>query len=238
MEQAIGSGPIPQAYLCCVHNAQRVRVHCIHLPTKFTSALNGKATPWDRNVYAYLGELTHGTVTTVNVPADAFCHIANIRVKTSDYMVTHLDELTPLGFPAAPINEPDTTVTSTRQLMYLPARYVPLLLDPARYSLRQVWEILYPSLVANNNLQPCAPLINWLCVTSTSTVGARNVIGPSVIAMELTAPLADQVLIKHRMQLLAQVLPALYQPDQSLENVMAQMAAAVVQNTNDNRVAR
>jgi hypothetical protein len=69
-------------------------------------------------------------------------------------------------------------------------------------------------------------------------VEARNAIGPSAVAIKLTAPLADQVLIKHCMQLLAQVLPALHQPDQSLENVMAQMAAAVVQNTNDNRVAR
>jgi hypothetical protein len=238
LEQVIGSGPVPQAYLCCVLNAQCVRIHCIHLPTKFTSALNGEVTPWDGNVYAYLGESTHGTVTTVNVPTDPFRRIANIQVKTNEYMVTHLDELTPLGFPAVTINEPDTTVISTRQLMYLSARYVPLLLDPAGYSLRQVWEILYPSLVANNDLQPCAPLLNWLCVASTSTVGARNVIGPSVVAMELMAPLADQVLIKHRMQLLAQVLPALYQPDQSLENVLAQMAAAVVQNTNDNWVAR
>jgi len=53
-----------------------------------------------------------------------------------------------------------------------------------------------------------------------------------------TPPLADQDLLNHQHRILKQVLPALFQPAQSLELAITQMAAAVTQSTNDNRVAR
>jgi hypothetical protein len=56
--------------------------------------------------------------------------------------------------------------------------------------------------------------------------------------LELQAPLADQALLNHRQQLQKVVLPALYQPAESLELAITQMAAAVTMNTNDSRLAR
>jgi hypothetical protein len=36
LEQAIGLGPVPQAYLCCVHRQNHTRVYCLHLPQRVT----------------------------------------------------------------------------------------------------------------------------------------------------------------------------------------------------------
>jgi hypothetical protein len=38
LEQALGSGPVPQAYLCCALRQQQLRVYCLHSPSKFTSS--------------------------------------------------------------------------------------------------------------------------------------------------------------------------------------------------------
>ncbi len=101
-----------------------------------------------------------------------------------------------------------------------------------------MWEILYPAIVDADDLVHCATLIKWLRVASTSTRLANNGTGPSAVLLELQAPLVDQALIAHRLNLLKQVLPALYQPAETLETALAQMVAGVVQNTNDSRVVR
>jgi len=61
-----------------------------------------------------------------------------VRAKSTDYIVTHLDEVADAGLPPIPNEQEDATVVSTRRITYLPARYVPFLLDPAGYTLRQV----------------------------------------------------------------------------------------------------
>jgi hypothetical protein len=216
LEQTAGAGAIPQAFLCCSHRQQQVRVYCLHLPSKYIGSLD-----------------THNTATTVQLQDNAFRAFINVRVKTTDFMVTHLDELTNLGMPVVQVNDPDLEVISTRQMMYLPARYVPLLLESAGYSLREVWEILYPAIVNDGNLASCATLVKWLQVASTRTQA-----GPSIPAQELEAPLADGCLVSHRMGLLQQALPALFQPAESLELALTQKAEARTQNTNDNRFAR
>jgi len=65
-----------------------------------------------------------------------------------------------------------------------------------------------------------------------------NDIGPTSAITDLVPPLEDQDLISHRHRILKQVLPAVYQPAQSLELAITQMAAAVTQSTNNNRLAR
>jgi hypothetical protein len=111
----------------------------------------------------------------------------NPRVKTSDYIVSHLEDVGVRGLPPSQANNPETTLVSTRQFMYLLARYVALLLDPAGYSLRRTWEILYPALVEAHDLNNCEALINWLRVATTGTTvpGNANDVGASRIVTDL-----------------------------------------------------
>jgi hypothetical protein len=239
-EQAVGSGVVPQAYLCCAVPQQEVKIYCVHLPSKFTSALDGSITPWDGQGFGFLGEVTQGMVTTVTFPSMAFRPIMNIRARTSDYMITHLAEFGAKGLPSPQANDPEGTLVNTRQFMYLPACYVPLMLDPAGYNLRRAWEVLYTAVVEANDLINCQSLIDWLRAATTGTAipGNPNNIGPSMVATDLISPLADASLLLHRSKLLHQALPALLQPSTSLEHAITQMAVAVTQQTNDTRVAR
>jgi hypothetical protein len=65
-----------------------------------------------------------------------------------------------------------------------------------------------------------------------------NAIGLTTAIITLQVPIADQDLIHHHQTLQKQVLPGLFQPAENLEMAITQMAAAVTQNTNDNRQAR
>jgi len=225
----VGTGLVPQAYLCCAKQQQRTRVYCVHLSSRFTSSLDGQVTQWDSCSFAFLGELIQGTVQSVTLPLDAFCVTNNVRAKTADYVVTHLNEVTDAGLPPIAINQEDATVFSTRRIMYLPPRYVPLLLSPSGYSLRETWEILYPALVNVSDLVHCTPLLKWLrAVTMGTTVVVNNVptLSPTALCIPLNIPIADQYLVNHRMTILKQVLPHLNQPAETLELAITQMAAA------------
>lgn len=157
LKQAVGSGAVPQAYLCCAVCQQQIRIFCLHLHSKYTSALDGQTTLWDGVSFAFLGDLVHGMVTTVMLPGNAFRVVGNIWAKTADYMVTNLVMIAENGFEPVPQDEADATIVSTRRLMYLPARYVALMLDPAGYTLKQAWEVLCPTMINHNDLQACAP---------------------------------------------------------------------------------
>jgi hypothetical protein len=243
LEQALGAGCVPQAYLCCAATRRGPRLYVIHLPARFTGALDGHTTPWDNNLYAFLGEVTQGMATTVVFPTTAFNEIEHIRARSAESILQSLDAINGTeGFPPVPPNDPTTVDVSTRYLMYLPARYVPLLLDSSGYTIKQVWEILYPALLQNQDLPDCTALLNWL-QASSSNVQHTNpqgqvILGPPVTAINIISPPADRDLIVHRSNLLNQALPGLKEPSPGLEAALSQMAVALMAQTNDARVAR
>jgi hypothetical protein len=234
---------IDQAYLCCASTHRRPRIYCLLLPSKFTIALDGQSTPWDNNLYATLGELNQDVATTVCFPATTFNTVQNALAFTEEHIRTNLVNNNGLEvFP--PLTSPNAHVTpiTTRYLMYLLSKYVPLFLDSGGYTLKQVWEVLPPVLEQNRDTENCQALIKWLRAASHG-IAAQNpqgqpVVGPPSIAIPLVAPVADKDLISHCMSLLKQALTGWGQPTESLESALCQMAQAVLTQTNDNHVAR
>jgi hypothetical protein len=159
LEQAVGAGPVPQAYLCCAVRRNQVRVFCLHLPSRYISSLDGNPTPWDGLNFAFLGEITQGMITTVELPANVFRTVNNVRAKTCEYITSHLDELEEAGLEPILADEPTVNRISTRQIMYLPPRYAHLMLNPSGYTLRQMWHTLYPAIVDNQDEIPCGALL-------------------------------------------------------------------------------
>ena len=240
LEQAVGMGPVPQAYLCCTVRRNQVRVFCLHLPSRYISSLDGNPTPWDGLTFAFIGEITQGMITTVELPANVFRTVNNVRARTCDYIISHLDEIEGAGLEPVLADEPTTNRLSTRQIMYLPPKYVPLMLSPAGYTLRQMWDNLYPAIIENQDEGQCGALLKWMRVVTMGSPLPGNVVdfGPSAAVLTLQVPLADQDLLAHRQRLQRQALTGLYQPAETLELALTQMAAAVTHNTNDNRLAR
>jgi hypothetical protein len=105
--------------------------------------MDGQVTPWDGNSYAALGEITKGVVTTATLPNKCFATVLCVRAKTTDYILDNLAPLGNKGFRALLADEPDADLVSTRKIISLPTRYVPLFLNPSGYTLRQMWNVKY-----------------------------------------------------------------------------------------------
>ncbi len=109
-------------------------------------------------------------------------------------------------------------------------------------TVKQVWDALYPALVAHDDLLNCEVLVNWLRVTSSGLLvpnpQEQNVLGPPCLSLSLIAPPAYGDLIAHRNNILYQVLPGLKEPSAGLEAALSQMAVALMAQINDNRLAR
>lgn len=139
MDQALGLGTVPQAYLCCASSRCGTWVYCIHTPSRLTGALDGDITPWNNNLYAFLGELHQGFATIVNFPSTAFSLLERVPTRTTENILQNLPNVinghdVP---PPLPPNDAQVVETTTRYLMYLPAWYVPLLLDSRGYMINK-----------------------------------------------------------------------------------------------------
>jgi hypothetical protein len=178
-------------------------------------------------------------------PVNAFATTINTLVYREEYILANLDAfdgidiLPPLNANQADVN---TSRVTTCFLMYLPSKYVNLFLDTRGYTFKQVWQVLFPLLVQNHELETCCALINWLRVSSHGTAivngQGQPVVGSPVNNVPLISPAADQDLILHRNLALKLALPGLGQPSKGLEAALFQMASAVVNQTNKQRVAR
>jgi len=124
-DQAVGSGILPQAYICCSAPPQRTTwIHCIHLPSKIFLALDGVATQWDGQGFAFLGDVTQQVATTVSFPSNVFRSMAINRAPTSDHLIMNLDNIGPNGVAAPIANDPNSELVATRQIMYCEYMYI------------------------------------------------------------------------------------------------------------------
>jgi len=211
----------------------------VHCPTKFIGAFDGTVSPWDNLSFAFLGEVVQRMATTVFFPNEAFSP-KTLRVKTLDYIVQHLDELNDLPlFPPVLPDEADTEEITTRNCMFLPSAYTPLLLSARGYTPKQAWELLHPALTHRQELDICRPLLRWLQAASVGTATVNPLeMGAPQVAIVVSAPPADESLLMQRQQILNQYLPGLSAPPQALETALAHMATAIIAQTNDTRQAR
>jgi hypothetical protein len=239
-QQVVNSGgSVLQAYLCCSRVGTGTRIFCLHLPTQFIRSLDGAPTPWDNKSFAFKGEAIQGLISVVQFPTNAFDEV-EAYVRPLAYMLEHQDELDDAPcFPPAYDDDEDSEEVTTRNCMFLPAVYVPLLLRPSGYSAKEVWRLLYPAIEMRNDTEICTPLLQWLQVASTSTVGTTPaLLGDPSNAITLTTPATDEVLMTHCHTILNRALPGLSAPPQTLETALSQMASALVAQTNDSRQAR
>jgi hypothetical protein len=241
-EQVVGvGGSTPQAYLFCTSTVAGPRIYCAHSPSKYVEAVDGTVSRWDGQSFAFIGDVVMGMTSTIGFPRSAFEEV-QLWCKTVENMLNNLNilDLQPVFPPSLPDPEdPDTIHIVTRRMIYLPAVYVPLLLNSSGYTLRQMWDILYPAILQHQETIICAPLIRWLQAASTGSVANNpQVVGPPLVHVPMQAPPADKQLLRQRHSVLNQLLPALAAPPQSLETALTHMATALIAQTNDTRVAR
>ncbi len=95
--------------------------------------LDGRITLWHERVITFLGQVSHNTAITVQVPDTTFRTMPNVQVKTVHYIVTHLNHLGDVGMSVVPVDDADSMVVTTMQPMYLPAKYASNLVEFGNY---------------------------------------------------------------------------------------------------------
>jgi hypothetical protein len=143
-------------------------------------------------------------------------------------------------FGIPPPNQADVSVVSARGIMILPAQYVPLLLKGRGYTVREIWELLLPLLVDDNQEDDCRPLIDWLRAASTANgvEPQTNRLLPPPFNLNFSGPPADEDLIAHRSHIMKLLLPGLSQLSEGLESAITTMATAIAHQTDEARSAR
>jgi hypothetical protein len=173
------------------------RIRMVHRVTRYTPAL-GLTTVWDGSVFAMASDVGPGNqIAWVHFPATvAFTRTAYVRVPLVDNM-TAAWTAAPAAHLLGPFadNAPSTEAVRTRFFSPVPKAYVPLVMSQDSWTPRQLWEQLATSVVADNRLQMCTPLLKWLRCAGTQSFGADGSVAlPGVSIAPLVAPVSDAVL--------------------------------------------
>ena len=187
----------------------------------------------------------YGTMCIVEFPADPFGLVEGVRA----YSIAAINEFyaqqpnLQLLLPA-PAEEARADRIETRRMMYLPAKYAPLLLDAKGYTAQEVWARLIPALEMDQKLEECQILVDWLRVAITAVPDEQEAGGQLLIrspltnAGELLVPMADRELLEHRQRIINHDLPGRHRMEHGLEGSILQLANAVANNTRDAHEAR
>ncbi|MGH7974646.1 MAG: hypothetical protein ACREBR_03905 [bacterium] len=101
------------------------------------------------------------------------------------------------------VNKVPRELLRTRNVMYVPPKYVPLLLGE-QLTTRATWKRIGSAIIRDGNQRACRPLLNWLRISSIRT-GRRGEVATCLARPEI--PFADARLIAHRWGLVRQDLP-------------------------------
>ena len=145
-----------------------------HRIVRYQPSLVG-ANTFDNISYAFMGDIINGQAPhTVIWRQDYFEAAPNTQVPTSAYLDQLLaadPNLETVGpFTAG---TPDTEQVQTRMSLFVPNRYMTILLDDV-LTPRQAWTRIRGAIVADGLAQECEPLIDWLRVAITARQANQN----------------------------------------------------------------
>ena len=128
----------------------------------------GEVTGLDNVGYAFLGDVYGGNApATVIMDNDLFNRCTSVRVKTplaiDQHFAAHSDDELLGSYDAA---EPDTETVTTRVAMFIPNKYVTMVMDQGLTPC-EAWLRIRATIVAAGEEATMAPLINWFRVALT-----------------------------------------------------------------------
>ena len=150
------------------------------------------ATPFDNVAYAFLGDVQAGQAPhTVVWGENKFHQATAIQVPTAD----NLDQLLAAAPDAEMVGpfaagDPDTEQLTVRYAVFVPNRYMAILLDD-HLTPRQAWQRIRGAIITDGLAQECSPLIDWLrCAITRRPATPQDPVLNSVLAQAAPAPQA------------------------------------------------
>jgi hypothetical protein len=205
----------PMAFIALIkdynwESGRSLLVHGIH---KCPSTI-GIPMEWDNKIYAFLGHVEDGDITTITFHTEYFSQSRGELYTNVPSTINRMDELwgaEPDKDLLGPFEDKDALITSsrTRHLMYVPPKYVPIVAN-RRLTPKELWFELVGSIRADGAEADCYELIDWCILTATCE---NNTLPSATVLLAPTTPLSDRVFKAHRKWLLHQQLPALARGD-------------------------
>ena len=205
----------PQAYVMLAAGTDPGvvgRIVLMHRPTKHSVSV--PPTQWDETVMAFEGDVLGQSCTAVEWPPTAFRQVSNgaaLQVPT----LVNLDALfdaDPLLQTVGPFaaNEVGTELIRTRSVMFLPPRYIAIVLGQ-NLTPRDAYLRLGGAIRADGLELDCAPLLSFLRAACTLPTGQPV---PALQRAAATVLRADAALYRHiRDNVVLRDLPGLQQPE-------------------------
>ena len=191
----------PAAYLGLCRDVMGIpRYYLVFGLSKYPT-LVGQPTPWDNQLFAFVGDVVEGAITTVIFPPDAFefhrvggtsQNVPGTLARARELLEAEPD----LPF-IAPLADGEANIRQVRTRRYvpLPHKFVRYFLD-RRPTAREGFIDLSLQLEALGNPNECGELVDWLlCSITADEPGVE----PSLISNPPQAPLADRLLHRHRL---------------------------------------
>jgi hypothetical protein len=74
---------MPSAFLCCaaLHAGAPARIYLLHALSRYPQAPDGTESPWDNQIFGYLGEILQESATLVAIPRATFNEINYVGVR-------------------------------------------------------------------------------------------------------------------------------------------------------------
>jgi len=193
-----GDHKVPTAFLL-QHSDGKLHVY-LQL-AKYVPSFGLPATQWDNLMFAQKVELILNQSVQVNWDDAYFNRATAVRVLEPANLSTQLTAADPADQFLGPHGDQDagTEVIRTRACCFLPPKYVPLFMG-ALVEPRVAWTTLRVA---------CLPLIRFLQAAVTVTSDVVGALPALALAAAPTAPLADQALIQHRINILHEDFPVL-----------------------------
>jgi hypothetical protein len=143
-------------------------IRVTHTPFCYSPTL-GSPSPWDNHSFVYVGDVgARNQVTIINWSNNTFCLAPHIRVPTVATMgaqwtaVAGADCVGPFT-----VADADTEEKQACNVMVVPPEYVPIVMAHQSMTPQEMWNLLNPQVVADNQQVSCAPVIDWLLVACT-----------------------------------------------------------------------
>jgi hypothetical protein len=248
-DQAIMAGQdVPKVFVYLDGTGIKPVIRNLHRPTRYAPSL-GVTTPWDGDVFAFLGDVGPGNaITMVKWPANAFVRTNQSRVPVLGAFAAEVAALTghgQIGPPRhciGPYTEEDATteLVRTRRMIPVPPAYAALVINRV-FSPAAFWTQVIGQVFADQRQLACNTLVNWARVACTHTPPMLDgTPGPPVVAMldPLVAPLADGELQVRSWEWLVSDLPGLYRMGGGMEAALDQHLVALTAEFAQQRAER
>ncbi|KAI2499710.1 hypothetical protein MHU86_14791 [Fragilaria crotonensis] len=212
-----------------------LEVTILHRFMRYLDMPGEQASGFHDQVLGLQGDIMPHQYPAVEVPNSVFHLVqAPVRVPTVAAMAVLMPTWEDPSVPLGPFTDadPETEVVRPRNVQLLPGHYASLIIHRRRMSAKVVYQELYGSMLARDEVAACTDVLIWLRAACTARGGGGAQNGSPCVHYPLTAVHLPEQVYRYLIGKVRADLPALGDPDPATAEVTGTLAGALRALTN------